>query len=319
MTIQHTTNFTLPYPQLTDTPNVPRDIQALATAVDGLSIALKSGNLSQFAATTSAQLISIISDETGSGSLVFNTSPTINQAPSSIGLVVKESATAPGDLQQWQDSAGTVLANIASTGSSSFKSVTATATTSGTASLALVAASGQTANLLETAGGARITAAGNYFSAPGITARYTADFTAGAATVVAVTVVGAASQTANLQQWQNSAGTVLASVSNAGDISGKRVAITQTNAGQIVLDVLGAASQTADLQQWRNSAGTILGGANALTQIYTGSTSPILVATGGATTAASGDGTTATITTTSAHGLAVGDLVTVAGVTPYRI
>ena len=35
------------------------------------------GNLSQFAATTSAQLLGIISDETGSGSLVFATSPTL--------------------------------------------------------------------------------------------------------------------------------------------------------------------------------------------------------------------------------------------------
>ena len=35
------------------------------------------GNLAQFAATTSAQLRSVISDETGSGSLVFGTSPTL--------------------------------------------------------------------------------------------------------------------------------------------------------------------------------------------------------------------------------------------------
>lgn len=38
--------------------------------------------------------------------------------------------------------------------------------------------------------------------------------------------------------------------------------------------------------------------------------------TGGATTAASGTGTVATITTTSAHGLSVGDTVVVSGVTP---
>jgi len=77
MTTQYTANFSLPYPQLTDTPNVPRDIQALATAIDGISIALKSGNLSQFASTTSAQLKGVVSDETGSGYLVFNTSPTL--------------------------------------------------------------------------------------------------------------------------------------------------------------------------------------------------------------------------------------------------
>jgi len=37
---------------------------------------IESGNLSQFAATTSAQLASIISDETGTGALVFAGSPT---------------------------------------------------------------------------------------------------------------------------------------------------------------------------------------------------------------------------------------------------
>jgi hypothetical protein len=38
---------------------------------------VKSGNLSQFGSTTSAQLASIISNETGSGNLVFATSPTL--------------------------------------------------------------------------------------------------------------------------------------------------------------------------------------------------------------------------------------------------
>ena len=38
---------------------------------------IKAGNLSQFGATTSTQLASIISDETGTGNLVFATSPTL--------------------------------------------------------------------------------------------------------------------------------------------------------------------------------------------------------------------------------------------------
>ena len=44
------------------------------------------GNLSQFAATTSAQLAGIISDETGSGALVFGTSPTLT-TPSVSGSI----------------------------------------------------------------------------------------------------------------------------------------------------------------------------------------------------------------------------------------
>jgi polygalacturonase len=43
----------------------------------GTTFALTSDTLAQFAATTSAQLAGVISDETGSGSLVFGTSPTI--------------------------------------------------------------------------------------------------------------------------------------------------------------------------------------------------------------------------------------------------
>jgi hypothetical protein len=44
----------------------------------GVGDALKSGTLAQFAATTSAQLAGVISDETGSGALVFATSPTLS-------------------------------------------------------------------------------------------------------------------------------------------------------------------------------------------------------------------------------------------------
>ncbi|AHI64094.1 hypothetical protein [Burkholderia thailandensis] len=50
------------------------------------SIALTSSGLNQFASTTSAQLAGIISDETGSGSLVFATNPTIAGASFSAGL-----------------------------------------------------------------------------------------------------------------------------------------------------------------------------------------------------------------------------------------
>jgi hypothetical protein len=45
--------------------------------ISGGGDALTSGNLSQFAATTSAQLAGVISDETGSGALVFANTPTL--------------------------------------------------------------------------------------------------------------------------------------------------------------------------------------------------------------------------------------------------
>lgn len=48
------------------------------------SYALTSGNLSQFSSTTSSQLAGVISDETGSGSLVFSNAPTIS-SPTLLG------------------------------------------------------------------------------------------------------------------------------------------------------------------------------------------------------------------------------------------
>ncbi len=49
-----------------------------ATARTTLGAAATSGHLGQFAATTSAQLAGVMSDETGSGALVFGTGPTLS-------------------------------------------------------------------------------------------------------------------------------------------------------------------------------------------------------------------------------------------------
>lgn len=47
-----------------------------ATTLAAANIAVTTGHLGQFAATTSSQLAGVVSDETGSGALVFGTSPT---------------------------------------------------------------------------------------------------------------------------------------------------------------------------------------------------------------------------------------------------
>jgi hypothetical protein len=59
-------------------------------------IATTAGNLSQFAATTSSQLAGVISDETGSGALVFGTSPAITTSlttPSTTFALINTTAT----------------------------------------------------------------------------------------------------------------------------------------------------------------------------------------------------------------------------------
>lgn len=76
--------------------------------------ALTSGTLAQFAATTSAQLRGVISDETGSGLAVFNDAPNLirptftasSTARSTLNLGVGVAPTSPSDGDLWTDSTG---------------------------------------------------------------------------------------------------------------------------------------------------------------------------------------------------------------------
>ena len=65
---------------------------------DVANTAVTTGKLSQFAATTSAELAGVISDETGSGALVFGTSPTLTTPTLGVATVTtvnKVTITAP--------------------------------------------------------------------------------------------------------------------------------------------------------------------------------------------------------------------------------
>lgn len=57
------------------------DTTGIHGITDTADLALKSGHLGQFSATTSAQLAGVISDETGSGVLVFSGSPALTGTP----------------------------------------------------------------------------------------------------------------------------------------------------------------------------------------------------------------------------------------------
>jgi len=63
----------------------------------GETVAYTANNLSVFAATTSAQLAGVISDETGSGSLVFGTAPTIS-TPSITATLTAGASLVNGNL-----------------------------------------------------------------------------------------------------------------------------------------------------------------------------------------------------------------------------
>jgi hypothetical protein len=103
-------------------------------------------------------------------------------------------------------------------------------------------------------------------------------------------------------------------VANAFSVGGHIIANAVTTV--IPLLIKRVLNQTADLIQYTMSTGTVLGGRNANGQIWTGNATGVFKTVGGATTAASGDGTTATITTTTATNLAVGDLISTSGITP---
>ena len=239
-------------------------------------------------------------------------------------IVVRGAASQTANLTQWQDSAGTVMSWVNSTGGISLPR-TALIRFNGGVGFDRAYITSNTSNdlIFATAGGVE------GFRLYGGATPSGALLTNSNASAIGFIIKGAASQTANLQEWQDSAGTANAFVNSSAQLAANRVTAgsptIQTTArlfgvGGITTDVVlglrGAASATGDYVRMFTNAGVVMGGYNALGQSFTGSTTPILVATGGATTAASGDGTTATITTTSVHGLAVGDLITIAGVTP---
>jgi hypothetical protein len=128
------------------------------------------------------------------GQLSIGSSPTIYSnarislntvATTVVGMVIRGVASQTADLQQWQDSAGTVLSKVRSDGtiaSTYFDSTAASGT------------------YIQTAASAGIS----------VVARVTGQVT--------MRILAAASQTANLQEWQNSAGSVQASVGSSGGL-----------------------------------------------------------------------------------------------------
>lgn len=122
----------------------------------------------------------------------------------------------------------------------------------------------------------------------------------------------------DLQRWYKSDNGLAALINPYGTLQvyASANSFISDNRANHILRLVGATTQTNHALMVQNNSGTTLGGFNAVGQPFSGSTTPIVKAVGGATTAASGTGSTATITTTSSHNLAVGDRVTVAGITP---
>jgi len=149
-------------------------------------------------------------------------------------LKVTGAPSQTANLQEWRNSAGTVLGYMG--------------------------AGGQLKGVTVSAGSDNLGAA---FSA----------YTNGASNI-GIVVRGAASQTANMQEWQSSTGSVGAYVASDGSFITRGSLIGGSYSGsalfgvqnysttQVVAVVKGAASQTANLQEWQNSTGTVLASVN---------------------------------------------------------
>ena len=170
------------------------------------------------------------------------------------GLIVKSAASQTANLQEWQNSAGTVLARIASDGA--FYAGGLSVYANGNASL------------------------GNTLSTSYLQTVYwlnIATYSGGPVSQVPLTVNGVSGQTGNLTEWKNSSGTVLSKITSAGYMdsaiglfdsiraSGGSVArmivsagntnnisIPAVNSTYVPLILKGASSQSANLQEWQN-------------------------------------------------------------------
>jgi hypothetical protein len=156
------------------------------------------------------------------GTLGYFNATTFSAAVSPI--VVRGAASQTADLQQWQSSGGSVLAKVNSGGGLTAGNTSLTSTSSSTVGLTVTAASGQTStNIFEVqrAGGgdASFNVSHNYIDLNrNTTAAASITVYGPNAGAVPLYVKGRDSQTANLQEWQNSSGTVLASINASGNL-----------------------------------------------------------------------------------------------------
>ena len=193
---------------------------------------------------------SIISTGGNANSFGGNTTPgvilTVNTS-NALGLLVKGGGAQTLNLQEWQESNGTVLAKIDYRG------------------WLILPAS----NRYVLSGGIGDFAENGPYLLTG-----SSSITIGtrSTTNKGLIIQGATSQTANLQEWQNSAGAIRTSISATGVLqtnyaatftnnlnnTGTAVTITAGGAAALPLIIKGATSQTANLTEWQNNSGTVL-------------------------------------------------------------
>jgi hypothetical protein len=212
-----------------------------------------------------------------------------------IGTIIRGATSQAANLQEWQTSAGSVLASIGFNGTNALLKVgNGTFISPNNRTIMSLSGTSSIGTVLEI---------NNQNAGTGY-----AGIFLGTSSQSGQTQIRTNGATGELEFYTNNS-LVTATASTGWRFNGNSLS-------GVPITSRGLANQTADLLQLQSSTPTTLGGRNAVAQIYSGSTTTINSGVGGATTAASGDGTTATLTMTSATNLAVGDLIVVAGVTP---
>jgi hypothetical protein len=137
----------------------------------------------------------------------------VASAATSVGEVIRGAASQTANLTEWQDSSGAILARVANDGtilSNSNISGTFFSASSATGGLAIQGTYAIRFNGANTA---------NFGSGTPTAGVAQVQITNATTTAVGLIVKGAASQTADLQQWQDSSGTPLISISSDGYIN----------------------------------------------------------------------------------------------------
>jgi hypothetical protein len=133
----------------------------------------------------------------------------VPNAASTIGAVIRGVASQTANLQEWQSSAGSVVARVTSAG-----------------------------NIASAIFGS-LTAGHSYIQTAGT--NNAIQIQTNAASNVGLRVIGAASQSGNLQEWSSSSGTVLARVNSSGQFVGDGSQLTGISAGaNEIMVIMGA-------------------------------------------------------------------------------
>jgi hypothetical protein len=247
-----------------------------------------SGTVTSISGTvTQSQVTSLVTDLSGKASLGAANAFTVgghvitNAATAVIPLVVKGASGQSADLLQLQNSSGSPITYFTASGRAVIGSdltgmLNVQTNSSATKGIVVKRSASQTANLLEfqlDTGTimSRIDSSGDaYFGL--INSSYQVLISSGGTGILPLRVRGVASQSASLQEWQDSSGGTVGAINNVGGFSttnriavGFNAVVTGTKfisqpgvATDIGAIVRGAASQSADLTQWQNSGSTVL-------------------------------------------------------------